>query len=98
MGISRFGERSTFDAVPDFTPLHLATALWARAGEDSLKQHEASGESINIQELFQLYIHSKYINDPEINGKYQPAGMTINIKYQHNQPSILINIHISIHH
>jgi len=32
--------RSTFDAVPDFTPLHLATALWARAGEDSLKQHE----------------------------------------------------------
>ena len=33
--------RSTFDAVPDFTPLHLATALWARAGEDSLKQHEA---------------------------------------------------------
>ena len=32
--------RSTFDAVPDFTPLHLATALWARAGEDALKQHE----------------------------------------------------------
>ena len=35
--------RSTFDAVPDFTPLHLATALWARAGEDSLKQHEVRG-------------------------------------------------------
>eukprot|EP00913_Durusdinium_trenchii_P020765 g19505.t1 len=32
--------RSTFDAVPDFTPLHLATALWARMGEESLKQHE----------------------------------------------------------
>lgn len=32
--------RSTFDAVPDFTPLHLATALWARAGEDALRQHE----------------------------------------------------------
>lgn len=37
--------RSTFDAVPDFTPLHLATALWARMGEESLKQHEAARDA-----------------------------------------------------
>ncbi|CAJ1376832.1 unnamed protein product [Effrenium voratum] len=32
--------RATFDAVPDYTPLHLATALWARAGEDAVAQHQ----------------------------------------------------------
>ncbi|CAE7546855.1 unnamed protein product [Symbiodinium pilosum] len=32
--------RATFDAVPDYTPLHLATALWARAGEDAVLQHQ----------------------------------------------------------
>ena len=33
--------RATFDAVPDYTPLHLATTLWARAGDDAVIQHQA---------------------------------------------------------
>ena len=37
--------RATFDAVPDYTPLHLATALWARAGEDAVLQHQV-GQTI----------------------------------------------------
>ncbi|CAE7947992.1 pntH, partial [Symbiodinium sp. KB8] len=32
--------RATFDAVPDYTPLHLATTLWARAGDDAVIQHQ----------------------------------------------------------
>ncbi|CAE7592366.1 unnamed protein product [Symbiodinium sp. CCMP2592] len=32
--------RATFDSVPDYTPLHLATTLWARAGNDAVIQHQ----------------------------------------------------------
>ncbi|CAE7329412.1 unnamed protein product [Symbiodinium natans] len=32
--------RATFDSVPDYTPLHLATTLWARAGDDAVIQHQ----------------------------------------------------------
>jgi hypothetical protein len=32
--------RATFDAVPGYTPVHLAAALCARAGDDSVMQHQ----------------------------------------------------------